>query len=99
MYELNQNQINLIVGHKINELIAAIGMTPEEFADAANLEQNGLEAFLCGNRKLSAAETQKMTDVLKAEISDIFAFSDHRQRHPDINGYATADELELQPVA
>lgn len=99
MYELNQNQKNLIVGHKINELIAAIGMTPAEFADAANLEQNGLEAFLCGDRKLSAAEKQKITDVLKAEISDIFAFSDHRQRHPDIDGYATADEQELQPVA
>lgn len=74
-------------------------MTPAEFADAANLEQNGLEAFLCGDRKLSAAEKQKITDVLKAEISDIFAFSDHRQRHPDIDSYATADELELQPVA
>lgn len=99
MYELNQNQINLIVGHKINELIIAIGMTPAEFADAANLEQNGLEAFLCGTRKLSSDETQKIADVLKAEISDIFAFSDHRHRHPDIDGYATADELEPQPVA
>lgn len=92
MYELNQNQINLIVGHKINELIAVIGMTPAEFADAANLEQNGLEAFLCGDRKLSVAETQKITEVLKAEISDIFAFSNHRQRHPDIDGYAATDK-------
>lgn len=94
MYELNQNQINLIVGHKIKELITAIGITPAELASVTNLEQNSLEAFFCGNRKLSSDETQKIADILKDEISDIFDFSNHRQRHPDINGYVTADEQE-----
>ena len=89
MYELNQNQINLIVGYKINELISVVGITPTELAAATKLDLNSLEAFLSGGRKLSSAETQKIVDVLKAEISDIFAFSNHRQRHPDINGYAT----------
>lgn len=98
MYELNQNQINLIVGYKINELISVVGITPTELAAATKLDLNSLEAFLSGGRKLSSAETQKIVDVLKAEISDIFAFSNHRQRHPDINGYATANELEPLPV-
>ena len=75
MYELNQNQINLIVGYKINELISVVGITPTELAAATKLDLNSLEAFLSGGRKLSSAETQKIVDVLKAEISDIFAFS------------------------
>lgn len=98
MYELNQNQINLIVGHKINELIGVVGITPAELAETTGLNQSSLEAFLHGDRKLSTAEVQKISRVLASEISEIFAFSEHQQRHPDIDGYATADELEPQPA-
>ena len=48
MYELNQNQINLIVGYKINELISVVGITPTELAAATKLDLNSLEAFLSG---------------------------------------------------
>ena len=89
MYELNQNQINLIVGKKINELIGVVGITPAELAETTGLNQSSLEAFLHGDRKLSTAEVQKISRVLASEISEIFAFSEHRQRHPDIDGYAT----------
>lgn len=94
MYELNQYQKNFIVSHKIDEIIASIGITSEELAKKTNIEYEEIKSFFAGNYKLPPADVQKIIRAVSLEIQEIFDFAEYPQIHEDVNGYISADELE-----
>lgn len=99
MYELNQNQKNLIAGYRLAQVMAAVGRTIDELSLDTGISRKNLEDFFNGETKLNSEQASRLKQVLSADIGEIFAFAEQPQRHPDVNGYADADELELRPSA
>ena len=95
MYELNQRQKNLIVGHKINEIFTAVNINTDYITEKLKISEKKLRLFLDGDCKLPAATAQKVVDMIAAEIRKVFDFAEHPQVHPDINAPTPEEEKKL----
>ena len=95
MYELNQRQKNLIVGHKINEIFTAVNINTDYITEKLKISEKKLRLFLDGDCKLSAATAQKVVDMIAAEIREVFDFAECPQVHPDINSPSPEEEKKL----
>ena len=95
MYELNQRQKNLIVGHKINEIFTAVNINTDYITEKLKISEKKLRLFLDGDCKLPAATTQKVVDMIAAEIREVFDFAEHPQVHPDISSPSPEEEKKL----
>ncbi len=81
------DNIRVLLGKRIKELRKYNGMSQEQLAEAANIEQRSLSHIECGDT-FPSRSLLEIAKALKIELKDLFDFE-----HLELNGQTMKDYI------
>ena len=89
------NDIKVLLGKRIKELRKIKGISQQQLAEAANIDQRSLSHIECGDTFPSRALFE-LSNALNIELKDLFDFEHHRINSEEMKLYIK-DNLDKIP--
>lgn len=67
--------IKVLVGQRVKQLRARLGVSQEELADLAGLDRTYITSVECGRRNISIVNIEKLANALSVSLAEFFTFS------------------------